>query len=95
VRHQGVGEGVRGRPHNGALAASEHPALTAGPCHACGALGLRNVAFEVDDIEAAVERAGADGYELIGGIGEYEHTWRMAYVRGPEGLIVSLAQRIA
>jgi hypothetical protein len=35
-----------------------------------------------------------DGYGLVGGIGEYEHIWRMAYVRGPEGLIVSLAERI-
>jgi len=31
---------------------------------------------------------------LVGGIGEYEHTWRMASVRGPEGIIVSLAERI-
>src|SRR3954471_11495578 len=57
-------------------------------------LGLRNVAFEVDDLPAIVDRLAADGYGLVGGIGEYEHVWRMAYVRGPEGLIVSLAQRI-
>ena len=57
-------------------------------------LGLRNVAFEVVDLRAAVDRAAADGYGLIGGIGEYEGVWRMAYVRGPEGIIVSLAERI-
>src|SRR3954451_844071 len=57
-------------------------------------LGLRNVAFEVDDLPAVVDRLAADGYGRVGGIGEYEHVWRMAYVRGPEGLIVSLAQRI-
>ena len=57
-------------------------------------LGLRNVAFEVDDIQAVVERLAADGYGLVGGIGQYEDMWRMAYVRGPEGIIVSLAQRI-
>ena len=57
-------------------------------------LGLRNVAFEVDDVHAAVDDLVADGYPLIGGIGEYENTWRMAYVRGPEGIIVSLAARI-
>ncbi|GAB3306572.1 VOC family protein [Geodermatophilus aquaeductus] len=57
-------------------------------------LGLRNVAFEVDDLQAAVERLAADGYGLVGGIGEYEHVWRMAYVRGPEGIIVSLSERI-
>jgi len=57
-------------------------------------LGLRNIAFEVDDLPAVVDRLGADGYGLVGGIGEYEGVWRMAYVRGPEGLIVSLAERI-
>ena len=57
-------------------------------------LGLRNVAFEVDDVEAILDRLATDGYRLVGGIGQYEHIWRMAYVRGPEGIIVSLAQRI-
>ena len=36
----------------------------------------------------------ADGYGLVGGIGQYENAWLMAYVRGPEGIIVSLAERI-
>lgn len=49
-------------------------------------LGLRNIAFEVDDLQAVVERLTADGYSLVGGIGEYEHMWRMTYVRGPEGI---------
>lgn len=57
-------------------------------------LGLRSVAFEVDDLQAIVERLAADGYGLVGGIGGYEHAWRMASVRGPEGIIVSLAERI-
>ncbi len=57
-------------------------------------LGLRNVAFEVDDLQAAIDRLATDGYGLVGGIGQYEHIWRMAYVRGPEGIIVSLAERI-
>ena len=57
-------------------------------------LGLRNVAFEVADVRAAVDQLAADGYGLVGGIGDYEDTWRMAYVRGPEGIIVSLAARI-
>jgi catechol 2,3-dioxygenase-like lactoylglutathione lyase family enzyme len=56
-------------------------------------LGMRNVAFEVHDLQAAVDRAVPDGYGLVGGIGEYEGIWRMAYVRGPEGIIVSLAER--
>jgi catechol 2,3-dioxygenase-like lactoylglutathione lyase family enzyme len=57
-------------------------------------LGLRSVAFEVDDLQAIVERLAADGYGLVGGIGEYQDAWRMASVRGPEGIIVSLAERI-
>lgn len=57
-------------------------------------LGLRNICFEVDDLQAIVDRLAVDGYGLVGGIGQYEHIWRMAYVRGPEGIIVALAQRI-
>ncbi|MEU7816555.1 VOC family protein [Pseudonocardia sp. NPDC049154] len=57
-------------------------------------LGLRNVAFEVDDLQSSVDRLAAEGYGLVGGIGRYEHSWRMAYVRGPEGIIVSLAERL-
>ncbi|KHL17814.1 catechol 2,3-dioxygenase-like lactoylglutathione lyase family enzyme [Mumia flava] len=58
------------------------------------ALGLRNVSFEVDDLQATTDELATDGYGLVGGIGEYEGVWKMAYVRGPEGIIVSLAQRI-
>ncbi len=57
-------------------------------------LGLRSVAFEVDDLRAVVDRLAADGYGLVGGIGQYENTWLMAYVRGPEGIIVALAERL-
>jgi catechol 2,3-dioxygenase-like lactoylglutathione lyase family enzyme len=57
-------------------------------------LGLRNVSFEVDDLQATVDQLAADGYGLVGDIGQYENIWRMAYVRGPEGIIVSLAERI-
>lgn len=64
------------------------------PAAMANELGLRNVAFEVDDVQAAVDQLAADGYGLVGGIGQYENVWRMAYVRGPEGIIVSLAERI-
>lgn len=57
-------------------------------------LGLRNVCFEVGDLMALVDRLAAQGYGLVGGVGEYEDYWRMAYVRGPEGIIVSLTERI-
>ena len=63
------------------------------PAAMANELGLRNVAFEVDDLQAAIDRLATDGYGLVGGIGQYEHVWRMAYVRGPEGIIVALAER--
>jgi catechol 2,3-dioxygenase-like lactoylglutathione lyase family enzyme len=57
-------------------------------------LGLRSVAFEIDDLQAEVDRLAADGYGLVGGVGQYENSWLMAYVRGPEGIIVALAERL-
>lgn len=56
--------------------------------------GLRTLAFVVDDLAAVLETLDADGYGLVGGVGQYEAIWRMAYVRGPEGIIVALAERI-
>lgn len=57
-------------------------------------IGIRNVAFEVGDLAGAVERLAGRGYPTVGGVGEYEGVWAMAYVRGPSGVIVSLAQRL-
>src|SRR5256885_17144199 len=56
-------------------------------------LGLRNVCFEVDDLQEVVDRLAADGYGLVGGLGQYEHSCRMAYVAGPEGIILARGQR--
>jgi catechol 2,3-dioxygenase-like lactoylglutathione lyase family enzyme len=57
-------------------------------------LGLRNIMFEVENLQAVIDRMAVDGYGLVGGIGQYEQMWRMAYMRGPEGIIVALAERI-
>ena len=57
-------------------------------------LGLRNVCFEVADLQGAVDGLAEDGYGLVGGIGEWENTWKMAYVRGPDGIVVALTERI-
>jgi catechol 2,3-dioxygenase-like lactoylglutathione lyase family enzyme len=57
-------------------------------------LGLRNVSFEVGDLKMVLDELAVSGYGLVGGIGEYENSVRMAYVRGPEGIIVSLFEQI-
>lgn len=77
------------------LSSFSHPDHQPGSPNAMSTeLGLRNVCFVVDDLQSIVDRLVADGYGLVGGIGEYEDMWRMTYVRGPEGIIVALAQRI-
>jgi hypothetical protein len=52
-------------------------------------LGLRNVTFEVDDLQAILGRLAADGCRLVGGVGQYEGIWRMTSVRGPGGFTVA------
>ena len=54
-------------------------------------LGLRRVMFAVDDIDDVVARMRAHGAELIGEM-QYGETYRLAYIRGPEGIIVGLAE---
>lgn len=77
------------------LSSFDRPDHTQGsPAAMANELGLRNVAFEVDDLDATIHQLAEDGYGLVGGVGRFEHSWRMAYVRGPEGIIVSLAERI-
>ena len=56
--------------------------------------GLRHLSFEVDDVDAAVAGARAHGGELVGDVENYENIYRLCYVRGPEGIIVELAERI-
>ncbi len=56
--------------------------------------GMRNLGFEVDDLGSILARLAEEGYGLVGGVGEHEGTWRMAHVRGPEGIVVSLSERI-
>jgi len=68
--------------------------VSASPAPMANEVGLRSVAFEVEDLNAAVDQATSAGYGLVGGIGEYEGSWRMAYVWGPDGIIVALAQPI-
>jgi catechol 2,3-dioxygenase-like lactoylglutathione lyase family enzyme len=57
-------------------------------------LGIRRIAFSVDDIDAAVARVRDRGLELLGDVVCYEDIYRLCYVRGPEGIIVMLAERL-
>ena len=56
--------------------------------------GLRHLAFAVDDIDAVVAGLRARGAELVGEVERYEDSYRLCYVRGPEGIIVELAEQI-
>jgi catechol 2,3-dioxygenase-like lactoylglutathione lyase family enzyme len=56
--------------------------------------GIRHVLFTVDDIDAAVAGLQARGIELVGELVSYENVYRLCYVRGPEGIIVELAERL-
>lgn len=58
------------------------------------AVGLRAVCLEITDLRATVARLHDEGYALVGEVGEHDGAWLMAYVRGPEGIIVSLAERL-
>jgi catechol 2,3-dioxygenase-like lactoylglutathione lyase family enzyme len=58
-------------------------------------LGLRSVMFEVDDIEDVVARLRTHGAELVGELAQYENIYRLCYVRGPEGIIVGLAEQLS
>lgn len=68
--------------------------VTGSPGAMANELGLRNVSFGVGDLQAALDAVAADGYGLVGGVGEYQGSVRMAYVRGPEGIIVSLFEQL-
>ncbi|SNT37279.1 Catechol 2,3-dioxygenase [Asanoa hainanensis] len=57
-------------------------------------LGIRRVMFAVDDIDEVVGRLRAHGAELVGEVVRYEDVYRLCYVRGPEGIIVGLAQEL-
>lgn len=56
--------------------------------------GIRHIAFAVEDIDAVVAGLRARGVELVGDLERYEDSYRLCYVRGPEGIIVELAERI-
>jgi len=71
------------------------PAVRAEPQDApSNALGIRRIMFAVDDVDDVVERLRATGAALVGEIAQYQDVYRLCYVRGPEGILVGLAERL-
>ncbi len=58
-------------------------------------LGLHRVMFAVDDIDATLAGLRAHGAELVGEVVQYEDSYRLCYLRGPEGIIVALAEQLS
>jgi catechol 2,3-dioxygenase-like lactoylglutathione lyase family enzyme len=58
-------------------------------------LGIRRIMFAVDDIDAVLARLRAHGAELVGELVRYEDSYRLCYVRGPEGIMVGLAEQLS
>jgi catechol 2,3-dioxygenase-like lactoylglutathione lyase family enzyme len=58
------------------------------------ALGLRSVMFTVENLDDTLTRMQANGAELIGEVVQYEHLYKLCYMRGPAGIIVSLAEEL-
>ncbi|MGE5927474.1 MAG: VOC family protein [Gemmatimonadota bacterium] len=65
------------------------------PVQPPNALGLRSVMFAVESVDDAVARLREHGGELVGEIVQYENSYRLCYMRGPAGIIVSLAEELA
>ena len=69
------------------------PAASAEPKNApVNTLGIRRIMFAVDDIEDVLARLRTHGAELVGEVVQYEDSYRLCYVRGPEGIVVALAE---
>src|SRR5437773_1398154 len=58
-------------------------------------LGIRRIMFAVDDIDTTVAGLRAHGAELVGEMAQYEDSYRLCFVRGPEGIIVGLAEQLS
>ncbi len=71
------------------------PATTAEPNAPVNTLGIRRIMFAVDDIEDVLARLQAQGAELVGEVVQYEDKYLLCYVRGPEGIIVALAEELS
>jgi len=72
------------------------PAVRAEPESApANTLGIRRIMFAVDDIDDVVARLRSHGAELVGEIAQYEDSYRLCFLRGPEGIIIGLAEQLS
>ena len=72
------------------------PAVRAEPENApADTLGIRRIMFAVDDIDDVVARLRSHGGELVGQIAQYKDIYRLCYLRGPEGIIIGLAEQLS
>ena len=72
------------------------PAVRAEPENApANALGIRRIMFAVEDIDDVVARLRRHGGELVGEIAQYENSYRLCFLRGPEGIIIGLAEQLS
>jgi catechol 2,3-dioxygenase-like lactoylglutathione lyase family enzyme len=70
-------------------------AVRAEPTNApANTLGIRRLMFAVDDIEDVLARLRARGAVLVGQVAQYQNSYRLCYVRGPEGILVALAEQL-
>jgi predicted enzyme related to lactoylglutathione lyase len=58
------------------------------------ALGYLRVMFTVDDLDETLARLGKRGAQLVGEVVQYEQSYRLCYIRGPEGLLIGLAEEL-
>jgi catechol 2,3-dioxygenase-like lactoylglutathione lyase family enzyme len=70
------------------------PSAPSAPSAPPNTLGIRRIAFAVDDIDSTVAGLQASGVELLGDVERYQDAYRLCYVRGPEGIIVMLAEQL-
>jgi len=70
------------------------PSPNGNPGASANTLGIRHLTFAVDDLDGVLATLQAHGAELVGGLERYEDIYRLCYVRGPDGIIVELAERI-
>jgi catechol 2,3-dioxygenase-like lactoylglutathione lyase family enzyme len=69
-------------------------AVSAEPNAPANTLGLRHILFAVDDVDDMLARLRGHGAELVGEVAHYEDSYRLCCVRGPEGIIVELAEQL-